>query len=218
MICTSATHALHHKCAVIFNASLHCYYPPAGGGGGYYSSPFVPGGDGLLSECLRVLTEQLKCHSDRQHGRSTHRAPESLLYPANPTEPEHTEGRQEQIKNIGEPKKKKRPKKKKQLHFIQWLQIHHNPQERCNPPLSVVMKAFWGGGWGARSKLNAKPLGRTTTPAFRRKEPHIRAKVALLHDAAPRTHLFFLFNFFFCRQYHSSRPEGGVQKSKLLRK
>lgn len=96
-----------------FNASVHCYYPPAGGGGGYDSSPFLSGVDGLLSECLRVLAEQLKCHSDRQQGRSTHRAPESLLYSANPTDPEHTEGRQEQMKDMGEPKRKKKEKKEK---------------------------------------------------------------------------------------------------------
>lgn len=61
-----------------------------GGGGGVDGSPFLSGADGLLPECLRVLAEQLKGDSDRQQGRSTHRALEIFLIvpiPASPNTP-----------------------------------------------------------------------------------------------------------------------------------
>lgn len=55
-------------------------------------------------------------------GGQTHRLG-SPRYPANPTKPEHTEGRLEQIKNMGN-------------FTLSAGRIHQTPAKCCNPPSS----------------------------------------------------------------------------------
>lgn len=75
--------------------------------GGVIAAHSSLAGTVLLSKCLCVLTERLKCHGDRQTSKRlpTHRALEILIYPANSTQPERTKGRRERIKSMGEAKK-----------------------------------------------------------------------------------------------------------------
>lgn len=76
------------------------------------------------------------------------------------------------------------------------------------------MKAFWGLRTIRRKASRRDDDSRS--PAQR--APYPRKSSSASRRRSLDSPFFFLIHFFFWRQYHSSRPEGGVEKSKLLRK
>lgn len=110
----------------------------------------------------------------------------------------------------------KHQKEKKATSLYPVAETHHNLQDAVIPPslppptLSVVMKGLWG--LRAIKRKASQRNDDSRFPVQRTSYPRKSSCFTMLLLGLT----FFFILFFFWR--HSSRPEGGVEKSKLLRK